>query len=457
MSDLKIMVVEDESLAVLDIKRRLKKLGYVLTRSVFSGEEAVSAAAQDKPDLILMDIVLAGEMDGIQAAGEIRASHDIPIIFLTAYADAETLHKAKFTGPSGYIIKPFEDREIQTAIELALYKHEAWKKEKAHQQWLSTTLESIGDGVVTTDAEGRVTYMNGVAEVLTGWKAGNAMGRDLSEVFHVLEEEGGGLFSNLAVEIVQKKHIIATDDAVLLLGNDREVPLELFATPILDEKRILTGMVLAFRDISGRKRAEETLKQNVQNLRRTLDETVNALAVASEKRDPYTAGHQQRVSKLACAIAEEMGLSEDQVDGIRVASLLHDIGKIHVPAEILAKPAKLTEMEFGIMKTHPEVGHEILKKISFPWPVAEIVLQHHERLDGSGYPSGLSGEKILLEAKILAVADVVEAMSSHRPYRASLGLEPALDEISKNRKIRYDSDVVGACQVLFHKENFTFD
>ncbi|MDY7001023.1 MAG: response regulator, partial [Thermodesulfobacteriota bacterium] len=305
MSGLKIMVVEDEPVVALNIEQRLERLGYSLSRNVSSGEEAVLAAGQDKPDLILMDIVLAGEMDGIQAAGEIRAVHDIPIVYLTAYADPETLNKAKLTSPFGYIIKPFEDREIQTTIELAFYKHETGKREKAHQQWLSTTLESIGDGVVTTDAEGRVTYMNGVAEVLTGWKSKKAVGRNLSEVFHVLEQGDGGLFSNLAFEIVQKKHIIATDDAVLLLGNDREVPLELFATPILDEKRNLTGMVLAFRDISGRKRNEQILKQNVQSLRRTLEETVNALAMASEKRDPYTAGHQQRVSRLACAIAEE--------------------------------------------------------------------------------------------------------------------------------------------------------
>ncbi|MDY7002204.1 MAG: HD domain-containing protein, partial [Thermodesulfobacteriota bacterium] len=163
------------------------------------------------------------------------------------------------------------------------------------------------------------------------------------------------------------------------------------------------------------------------------------------------------ISSAMAQASLEMGFSRDQVDGIRVASLLHDIGKIYVPAEILAKPGKLTDMEFGIMKTHPKVGYEILKKISFPWPVAEVVLQHHERLDGSGYPSGLSEEEILPGAKILAVADVVEAMSSHRPYRASLGLKPALEEISKNRKILYDPDVVGACQVLFHKENFTFD
>jgi len=166
-------------------------------------------------------------------------------------------------------------------------------------------------------------------------------------------------------------------------------------------------------------------------------------------------GHQQRVADLARSIATEMGLSADRQDFIRTASSIHDIGKIAVPAEILSKPTKLTDLEFGLIKTHSQSGYDILKDIEFPWPVADVVLQHHERMDGSGYPHGLKGENISLEARILAVADVVEAITSHRPYRPALGIDVALEEISRNRGILYDADVVDACLKLFREKGYT--
>ena len=180
------------------------------------------------------------------------------------------------------------------------------------------------------------------------------------------------------------------------------------------------------------------------------------MAFALEMRDPYTAGHQQRVADLACAIANEMGLSEKQTNGIRTAAMIHDIGKICIPAQILSKPGKLNEIEFSLVKAHPGIGYDILKNIEFPWPIAQMVLQHHERIDGSGYPSGLAGSEILLEARILAVADVVEAMASHRPYRPALGLDKALEEISKNRGVLYDPEVTDACLKVFRKKGFEF-
>jgi len=211
------------------------------------------------------------------------------------------------------------------------------------------------------------------------------------------------------------------------------------------------------RDITARKRAEAELTKSFERIQRRLAETVAALASMTEKRDPYTAGHQQRVTQLARAIAMEMHLPEDQVQGIVVAATLHDIGKIYEPAEILSKPDILTEIEFLMMKVHPEVGYDILKNIEFPWPVAQIVLQHHERHDGSGYPKGLKGEEILPEARILAVADVVEAMASHRPYRSALGVKSALDEITKNRGVLYDPEVVDTCLKLFKEKKFNFE
>jgi HD-GYP domain-containing protein (c-di-GMP phosphodiesterase class II) len=163
------------------------------------------------------------------------------------------------------------------------------------------------------------------------------------------------------------------------------------------------------------------------------------------------------VAELARAIASEMGLSEERIDGLYMAGIIHDLGKISVPAEILSKPGRLSDAEFQLVKTHPQVGYDILKNIEFPWPIAQITLQHHERLNGSGYPQGLSGEDMLLEAKILAVADVVEAMASHRPYRAALGLQKALNEIFQNQGILYDYTVVAACLRLFNEKKFFFE
>lgn len=204
-------------------------------------------------------------------------------------------------------------------------------------------------------------------------------------------------------------------------------------------------------------KVEAGVQQDTDSLRVVLSETVKSIVTLCETRDPYTASHQHRVAQLACAIASEMGLSEDQVEGIRVMGLIHDIGKVAVPSEILSKPGKLGSNEFAIIKTHPQVAYNILKGLKFPWPVAQAILQHHERLDGSGYPNSLSGENIILEARILSVSDVVEAMASHRPYRPSLGIDKALKEISQNKGIFYDANVSEACLKLFSQKRFKLE
>jgi len=252
--------------------------------------------------------------------------------------------------------------------------------------------------------------------------------------------------------LVAPREAIEEEPVYLKQYSERLVKrLEQQVLELEEAKRVLE------REITERKRVEEELRQSYEKLRRTLEGTVHALASTAEKRDPYTAGHQQRVTRLACAMAQEMGVPEEQIEGIRVAGTLHDIGKIYVPAEILNKPGRLTEMEMGLIKTHPQVGYDILKTIEFPWPVAQIVLQHHERMDGFGYPQRLSGEEILLEPRILAVADVVEAMSSHRPYRPAHGIDKALEEISQNRDVLYDPEVVDACLKLFTEKGFKFE
>jgi len=198
------------------------------------------------------------------------------------------------------------------------------------------------------------------------------------------------------------------------------------------------------------------LEQSTELAMRLFHQTVNSLMFALEKRDSYTVGHQRRVSRLACAIARELGLGDEAVEGIRVAGYLHDIGKIYVPSEFLTKPGRLSEEEFNVIKAHPYVGFEILRDIEFPWPVASIVLQHHERIDGTGYPMGLEGDQIKFEAKILSVADVVEAMGTNRPYRISPGIDRALEEISKQKGIIYDAGIVDACIRLFREGIFSW-
>jgi putative two-component system response regulator len=199
------------------------------------------------------------------------------------------------------------------------------------------------------------------------------------------------------------------------------------------------------------------LRQTMEKLGKTLDGVIDTIAYTIEMRDPYTSGHQRRVANLVYGISKELMLPEDQIYGLRMACLIHDIGKINVPSEILSKPRKLSEVEFGLIKTHPLIGYEIVKRIEFPWPIAEIIYQHHERIDGSGYPRGLSGQQILLEAKILGVADVVEAMSSHRPYRPALGLDKAIDEVSRNKGILYEPRVVDACLETLRKGEVNLD
>ncbi|MHB8895526.1 MAG: HD-GYP domain-containing protein [Candidatus Geothermincolia bacterium] len=211
------------------------------------------------------------------------------------------------------------------------------------------------------------------------------------------------------------------------------------------------------RERQARRRAEEGLRQTLAKLQRVLDQTVSALASVTEIRDPYTAGHQRRVSMLASAIAREFGLPRDMVEGIHVAGALHDIGKMAVPAEILTKPTKLVDVEFALVKAHSAAGYEILKDIDFPWPVAQAVYQHHERMDGSGYPRGLEAKDIIPEAKILAVADVVEAMASHRPYRPAHGIDTALKEIIYGRGKLYDREVADACARLFHERGYKLE
>ena len=208
---------------------------------------------------------------------------------------------------------------------------------------------------------------------------------------------------------------------------------------------------------SARKRVEEAQRQSLEQLRRAVGTIIQVLVMAVEVKDPYTAGHQRRVTNLARTIATEMGLPPEKIEGLRLAGLIHDIGKITLPSEILSKPTKMSAIELSLISEHVRLGYHILKDVESSWPLAEIVYQHHERMDGSGYPRKLKGEEILIEARILAVADVVEAMASNRPYRPAVGLDAALEEIEKNRGVFYDTAAADACLKLFREKGFKLE
>lgn len=443
----RILVVEDEAVMALDVRHRLGRLGYEVVGVAATGEQSLEMVEELEPDLVVMDIMLAGALDGVEAAARIRERYGTPVVFLTALSDPATLRRAGAAGPYGYVIKPFETRELHTALEVALYKSRMEQRLTENERWMAITLKCLGEGLLSTDPAGLVRFVNPMAETLLGLEAERILGRELDAVYRTSQPDS----PPSAPDVLSGR-----SQALLHCADGRNLPVEQTSSPILDSRGRRIGSVVVFRDVSQRQRAEQALRESVESLRLSLSETVNALTVTSEKRDPFTAGHQERVSRLACALAGAVGLSGEEQEGIRVAGLVHDIGKIHVPSEILAKPEILSAMEMGIVRDHCAVGHEILKDIPFPWPVARMVLEHHERLDGSGYPGGLPGGETLFFSRILAVADVVEAMTSHRPYRAAFSLELTLAEIRSGRGSRYDAVVVDACLELFGNGGFRF-
>jgi HD-GYP domain-containing protein (c-di-GMP phosphodiesterase class II) len=255
-------------------------------------------------------------------------------------------------------------------------------------------------------------------------------------------------------EIVQFSTALSTkwqaERQLLSLHSELESLVEKRTAELVESNKLLKS------EVENRKQIQLELEQSFANLKKVTDATIQAIALTVEKRDPYTSGHQRRVAKLTRVIAETIGLSEDQIEGTHVAASIHDIGKISLPAEILSKPIPLSEIEISLIQVHAQAGYDILKGLDFPWPIADIIIQHHERMDGSGYPRGLSGDCISIEARIIGVADVVETMSSHRPYRPSMGIEKALEEITLNSGTLYDSQVVDACLNIFNGKGFLF-
>ena len=297
--------------------------------------------------------------------------------------------------------------------------------------------------------DGRVRFANRRAERILGLEPGTGTDRHVMDFVAPPEREE--VRANIAR--VLSGEVSSTERVLLALrpdGSTLEIGVHT-SLAIVNGERGVVGLI---EDVSERLRAQQEIQDYVGRLEKSVMTTLQAVSAMVELRDPYTAGHQRRVGDLAAAIGVEMGLAPHAVSGLRLMGYVHDIGKIAVPAELLTRPTRLTHTEFSLIKEHSAGGHAVLKDIEFPWPVAEVILQHHERMDGSGYPRGLSGDAVLMEARIIAVADVVEAITSHRPYRAGLGIDRALEEIATGRGRLFDEAVVDACTVLFRDRGY---
>ena len=296
---------------------------------------------------------------------------------------------------------------------------------------------------------GRFVYVNPHLAELFGYRPEELAGMEFREL--VAEPD------RVLVEENVRKRIAGETESIQYSFRGRRKDGSWFDVGVHGSRSVFDGrpaVIGLLQDITERKKVEEQTKMYLDQLEQAMMGTIDAVSAMVELRDPYTSGHERRVSELAAAIGHEMGLPEDEVKGLRIAGSLHDIGKIACPAEILTKPARLTKLEFEIVKAHPQLGYDILKSVRFSWPVAQTILQHHERIDGSGYPQKLKGEEISLPARILAVADTIEAMGSHRPYRPALGIDAALAEVEKQSGTLFDPQVVAACLRLFREKNY---
>jgi putative nucleotidyltransferase with HDIG domain len=384
----RILVLEDSELQAKRLLDLLEDDGYAVT-AAGDGAEGLDMLKKSAPDLIMCDVWMP-VMDGLEFCRTVkqdkRLAH-IPLMLITSLSEPKDVAQGLNAGADYYLTKPYSSSLLLSMVHSITH----------HQQSYSPK------GVATVEVRLRDR---------------------LQKISASPHQIANFLFSTYE-NLVSHNKDLSHAKRELKSANDRL------------EERIKEKTLRLEQEIAGHKKTNETLTK-------TLMGTVGALARVVDMRDPYTAGHQMRVGELAYAIGRSLGFPEDRLEGVRVMGFLHDVGKIIVPAEILTKPSKLNDYESMFIKAHAQAGHDILKDIEFPWPVASAVLQHHERLNGSGYPSGLSGEQIIVEAKILAVADVVESMSSHRPYRPALGIDAAMEEIAAKQGILYDPAVAAA-------------
>jgi len=343
---------------------------------------------------------------------------------------------------------------IAPQIGISISNARIYEKLQEREKRFRILAESAPDIIFTLDTEGMLTYVNPMWEKILGHKQEEVVGKYFTEF---VQGQDSHSLRQIFRKIRDHKETLMDILLTLMSRSGVEHNFSFNCAPSIATDGHVDSLVGILKDVTDLRRSEIELKKSFEKLQMALSSTISVISLISESRDPYTAGHQQKVAELTSAIAREMGLPEDRVKIIHMAGLIHDIGKINVPAEILSRPGKLTAGEFALIKTHPETGYNILNKVDFPGQIAQIVYQHHEKMDGSGYPLMISGDQIILEARIITVADVVEAMQGHRPYRPALGIEKALHEIRIGRGVIYDAEVADACISLFSTNRFHFE
>ncbi|MBF0319181.1 MAG: response regulator [Nitrospirae bacterium] len=449
--DVSVLYVEDDDKVREGLLRFLTRR-FKTVYTARDGQEGLSIFTVKMPDIVITDIKMP-LMDGIEMIKQIKQINpDTPIVVTTAFTEVSYLIQAIELRVDAYIKKPINKDDLFDSISKIL---KCVTRSKTDDTLLRNNelLRQISafpvDAIIMADEAGKVYFWNKGAQRLFGYTEEEALEMDI----HTLVAPPGrrdkadeGFFGKSGIGAVLGK----TTEVVARRKSGTEFPVELsLSTLRYGDKWYALGTA---RDAAPKRQTQLPLQERHEQLKRMLTATVEAIGLALTGRDPFTANHQCRVARLSEAIVAEMDLSEDVIFRIKIAAMLHDIGKLRVPSEILTKPAGLTEVERALVKTHSMAGYEMLKKIDFTFPLADIILQHHEKHNGSGYPLGLNGRNILVEARVLNVADVVEAMSSPRPYRPSLGLEMALGEIAAQKGILYDPDVVEACLSVFEKD-----
>ena len=497
---MKVLVVEDNEDSRKLLVKQLRGYGHEVMAAI-NGAEALEQALAQPPDIIISDIMMP-KMDGFQLCHECKQNEDLKniafVFYTAAYLSAEDEKFALKLGVDAFIRKPTDpDTLTQTLttvfekaksrpssvakvppLEISLYLTEYSKRivAKLEEKMAELEREITEHARAEYNLEERVKELHCLYGIATVAERPDLTLDEMCEQAVDLLPAGWQCPETACAKIT-------IDDKVFETANYRDTEWkqssdikvrgakvgrvevcyleerpQLTEGPFLKEERpLIDAIAKRLGESVERRQTEEESRRATEKLLAAMKGTIQAIAVTVEIRDPYTAGHQRRVTDLASAVGKELGLSEDQTEGIRMAGVIHDIGKIYVPAEILSRPGSLSEVEFSMIKMHAQAGYDILKGIEFPWPIAQIVLQHHERVNGSGYPQGLSGQDILLKARILAVADVIEAMASHRPYRPAVGLDNALEEIEKNKGKLYDSEVADACIRIFTEGKFEFE
>ena len=451
---IKVLLIEDNSFSAKMIHKMLSADSNIIFEFFHADQlsKGFECLERELIDVILLDLGLPDSQGMDTLSSILPRAHQIPIIVVTAMTDKELAIRTVKAGAQDYLIKgeinsPLLNRSILYAIERKRIEQELFQSEGKYK----SILESMQEGYFEVDIKGSFIFFNDSVCQIIGYPKEELMGMNYRK--YTDNETAKRIFQTFNRVYLTGKSQKEVDWYITRKeGGKRFIEVSVSLLEDLLDKPI--GFRGILRDVSERKQAEDKIQQTLESLRKAVGTTIQVLVSAVESRDPYTAGHQSRSADLARTIATEMGLAQEIIEGIRMAGIIHDIGKLSIPAEILSKPSKLTDLEFSLIKVHVQSGYEMLKDVESSWPLAEIVYQHHERINGSGYPRNLKGDEIIMEARIMAVADVVEAMASHRPYRAALGIEAALEEIENNNGILYDNAVVDACLKLFREKGY---